>query len=143
MADESSQVDERQWAELMARAEVARGQAHAPYSRFFVGAALLDANGRTFVGCNVENSSYGLSQCAERTAVCTAVSQGSRQFTALVVASEGGVAPCGACRQVLAEFARNVELQVLLVDVTGQRPSVRTDLSKLLPRQFHLDSRDR
>lgn len=139
MAELPAAMDEEIWAELVRQAEAARLQAHAPYSRFLVGAALRDASGRTIVGCNVENSSYGLSQCAERTAVCTGVAQGIRQFTALVVASAGGVAPCGACRQVLAEFTRGIDLPILLVDVTGQRPLVRTTLGELLPMQFHLD----
>ena len=80
--------------------------AYAPYSKFKVGAALLAEDGRIFTGCNVENASYGLTNCAERTAVFKGVSEGATRFTALAVAGgEGEVAmPCGACRQVLAEF---------------------------------------
>ena len=84
----------------------ASAKAYAPYSKFKVGAALLAENGRIFTGCNVENASYGLTNCAERTAVFKGVSEGATRFTALAVAGgEGEVAmPCGACRQVLAEF---------------------------------------
>ena len=132
-------VADESWKELTRRAEEVRLRAHAPYSRFLVGAALLDSNGRLFVGCNVENSSYGLTQCAERTAVCSAVAEGSRQFQALVVASVGGVAPCGACRQVLADFSRDADLPVLLVHVSGQRTPRRAILGDLLPLQFRLE----
>ena len=84
----------------------ASAKAYAPYSKFKVGAALLAEDGRVFTGCNVENASYGLTNCAERTAVFKGVSEGATRFTALAVAGgEGEVAmPCGACRQVLAEF---------------------------------------
>ena len=84
----------------------ASAKAYAPYSKFKVGAALLAEDGRIFTGCNVENASYGLTNCAERTAVFKGVSEGAMRFTALAVAGgEGEVAmPCGACRQVLAEF---------------------------------------
>lgn len=84
----------------------ASAKAYAPYSKFKVGAALLAEDGRIFTGCNVENASYGLTNCAERTAVFKGVSEGATRFTALAVAGgEGEVAmPCGACRQVLAEF---------------------------------------
>ena len=91
---------------LAGRAIEASAKAYAPYSKFKVGAALLAEDGRIFTGCNVENASYGLTNCAERTAVFKGVSEGATRFTALAVAGgEGEVAmPCGACRQVLAEF---------------------------------------
>jgi cytidine deaminase len=93
--------------ELMAEAEEARKTSYSPYSRFAVGAALLTKSGRVVRGTNVENSSFGLACCAERTAVFKAVSEGDREFTAIAVtAGPGhGAAPCGACRQVLHEFA--------------------------------------
>ena len=93
--------------ELFQKALVAAQSAYAPYSRFRVGAALLSDDGTVFLGCNVENRSYGLSICAERTAVTKAVSEGHRSFRALAIAtpdSEVPVGPCGACRQVLSEF---------------------------------------
>ncbi|TMQ48363.1 MAG: cytidine deaminase [Candidatus Eisenbacteria bacterium] len=94
-------------ARLMADAEKARAQAYAPYSKFKVGAALLTRGGRIVHGCNVENASFGLSICAERNAVWKAVSEGERDFVAVAVTAgrAGGASPCGACRQVLHEFA--------------------------------------
>ncbi len=93
--------------ELMAEAERARESSYAPYSRFSVGAAIAGRSGRIYHGCNVENASFGLTCCAERTAVFKAVSEGEKLFTAIAVtAGPGrGAAPCGACRQVLYEFS--------------------------------------
>jgi len=92
-------------AKLVALAIEARDRAYAPYSGYSVGAALLDENGRAFVGVNVENAAYGSTICAERSAICTMVSAGGRKIQALVVATEDGGAPCGACLQVISEFA--------------------------------------
>lgn len=93
-------------AELLEHAERARKHAHAPYSRYAVGAALLGRSGRVYLGCNVENASFGLSICAERTAVFKAVSEGEHDYVAVaVVTPDEGATPCGACRQVLHEFA--------------------------------------
>ncbi|MBQ8859375.1 MAG: cytidine deaminase [Clostridia bacterium] len=105
--------------ELMQAAEAARENAYAPYSRFHVGAALLAKDGRVFLGCNVENVSFGATNCAERTAVFSAVAAGVREFSAIAIT--GGAQdkpadfcpPCGICRQVLAEFGGK-ELRVLL-----------------------------
>ncbi len=92
---------------LIARARACLERAYAPYSRFRVAAAVLDEQGRIYTGVNVENLSYGLSMCAERVAVFTAIAAGSRRISAVAVASSGAdlLSPCGACRQVLAEFA--------------------------------------
>ena len=93
--------------ELFIKAKEAAKLAYAPYSKFRVGAALLGADGKIYTGCNVENRSFGLTVCAERTAVTKAVSQGCRVFTALAIStidSDVPVGPCGACRQVLSEF---------------------------------------
>ncbi len=119
---------------VIAAALAVRGRAFAEYSRFAVGAALLAADGRVYAGCNVENASYGLTICAERAAVFAAVAAGQRQFELLAVASAGGAAPCGACRQVLFEFAP--ELPIVLVD--AERPStvVAANLRELLPGAF-------
>ena len=120
--------------ELMALAVKARAASHSPYSRFAVGAALLTASGQVFLGCNVENASYGLTCCAERTAVFKAVSEGERRFIAIAVtAREGqGAPPCGACRQVMAEFAPD-----LLVYWRDRGGRIRhKSLSALLPDQF-------
>lgn len=109
-----------------------REKAYAPYSRYRVGAAILVADGRIFTGVNVENASYGLTICAERTAVYKAISEGYQQILAVVVATENAGSPCGACRQVLAEFATDVP--VWLVDVTGN--GRETTLYTLLPDHF-------
>lgn len=124
------------WQELIAVALDARRQAYARYSNFLVGAALRATDGTIFRGCNVENASYGLTQCAERTALTSAVAAGSRQFTQLVIAASGAVTPCGACRQVLAEFCR--ELPILLVDADQPQHGTLYQLSALLPGCFEL-----
>jgi cytidine deaminase len=121
-------------AELVRVAVEARRNAYAPYSGFAVGAALLAEDGRIFTGCNVENASYGLTVCAERVALFKAVSEGARRFLALAVAcGEGACAPCGACRQVLYEFAP--DLLVIMADGEG-KSWCRAKLSELLPRGF-------
>jgi len=122
-------------AELLKAAEQAQKMAYAPYSRFAVGAALLAADGTIYTGCNVENASYGLGICAERNALAHAVASGARQFTAVAVVSDNGVTPCGACRQVLAEFAP--EMAVIVADTDGNRRVF--SLSELLPDAFGPD----
>lgn len=121
---------------LIAHACAARQHAHAPYSKFLVGAALLTESGEIIVGSNVENASYGLTICAERVAFGTAVASGYRRFEALAVATVGGHAPCGACRQVASEFCK--ELLVLLVDADHADRVVETTLGELLPGRFVL-----
>jgi len=121
---------------LIAAALAARQRAYAPYSQFQVGAAVRTAAGELFSGCNVENASYGLTICAERVAVSTAVAAGHRDFAALAVATPGGHPPCGACRQFLAEFCD--DLPVLLIDATGAQPVARVTLHALLPGRFAL-----
>jgi len=118
--------------DLITQALQVRQQAHVPYSHFSVGAALQTTSGQVFTGCNVENASYGLTICAERGAVMKAVSEGARDFEAIAVVSENGVTPCGACRQVLAEF--NLELRVIVADLEGNSRAYR--LSELLPQAF-------
>ncbi len=118
---------------LVAAARAARGASYSPYSRFAVGAALLCTDGTVVSGCNVENASYGLTICAERTAVFAAVANGHRSFSAIAVAGppEAVTSPCGACRQVLAEFAP--EMRVLYTVPDG---IVSTTLDALLPNRF-------
>lgn len=122
-----------QQSELVQRAVAAMDWAYAPYSKFPVGAALLAASGRIYDGVNVENAAYPAGVCAERTAVFKAVSEGEREFVAVAVATRGAGAPCGVCRQVLAEFGYN--MAVILADKDG---SVRlmTTLAALLPEAF-------
>lgn len=117
---------------LIANAVAARERAYAPYSQFAVGAALRTRSGRVFTGCNVENISFGLTICAERSAVFAAVAAGERDFDAIVIAadSETPVSPCGACRQVLAEFS--ADLEITSVNLAGEEFS--STLSHLLPR---------
>jgi cytidine deaminase len=119
---------------LMRDAERARANAYAPYSRFPVGAALLTSSGRVIRGSNVENASYGLGVCAERVAMLQAVSEGEREFVAIAVTgpSGRGAPPCGACRQVLHEFAPR--LQVVFRDARGR--VVKRRLDQLLPYAF-------
>ena len=117
---------------LVAVATAVREAAYTPYSHFAVGAALLTPAGAVYRGCNVENASYGLSVCAERNAIFHAVAEGVRQFSAVAVVTENAVTPCGACRQVLAEF--NPEMIVIVADLAGVRRVYR--LSELLPDAF-------
>ena len=119
---------------LLQAAGEARTRAHAPYSKFRVGAAILAENGTVFSGCNIENSSYGLTMCAERVALFKAVSEGSVSFDAiaLVTDTDEPVMPCGACRQALAEF--NPEMTVVSGTIKGK--SVSRRLSELLPEPF-------
>jgi len=120
--------------ELISRAKVAYGQAYVPYSHYPVGAAVLFSSGKIYSGCNVENASYGLTVCAERNAIFQAVAQGERELKAIVIAVPSDVfpSPCGACRQVIREFA--VDCPVLLMNGQGQ---IRwTSLKALLPEAF-------
>jgi len=121
---------------LIDAALAARASAHAPYSKFHVGAAVLTPAGEIFPGCNVENASYGLTICAERAAVCTAIAAGHKKINAVAVVTAGGHSPCGACRQVLSEFGPAME--VLLVDADNPSNVQTTTLAELLPRQFTL-----
>jgi len=118
--------------QLIDQARAARTRAYAPYSKFQVGAALLTRSGRVFTGCNVENLSFGLTICAERAAVCAAVIAGDTDFVAAAVMadSQEPVTPCGACRQVLAEFCD--EMEICSVNLEGSKYLAR--LSELLPR---------
>ena len=125
--------------ELVARAIDAKDKAWAPYSNFHVGAAILCENGDVFTGCNVENSSYGATICAERTAAVKAVSEGRRDFAAIAVVSDEDeyCMPCGICRQFLADFAPT--LRFLLAKSSGEY-KVST-LEELLPGAFRLEKK--
>ena len=119
---------------LLEAAITARLQAYAPYSGFFVGAAVL-ADGQIFSGCNIENASYGLTSCAERTAILKAVSEGVRTIEAIAVVADspGPVSPCGACRQVIAEFAQG-SVPVYAANLSGKRRTWTVE--ELLPGAF-------
>ena len=123
---------------MIAMARRARDFAFAPFSRFKVGAAIRTRDGRIFTGCNVENASFSLTLCAERTAIFKAISEGTREFTQVVIVTDAAklTPPCGACRQVLWEFAP--EAEVILANVRGR--TKRMKMSALLPSPF--DSRD-
>ncbi len=112
----------------------ARRAAYAPYSNFRVGAALLARNGMVFCGCNVENASYGLCVCAERTAICKAVSEGVQEFEAIAIAAVPLASPCGACRQFIVEFGKDIAV----VSINSDDP---TDIKiwssgELIPESF-------
>lgn len=126
--------------ELIKIAFKAMGQAYAPYSNYKVGAALLCEDGTTFDGCNVENNAYGLTNCAERTAVFSAVANGQRKMKAIaIVAGEEAIPfPCGACRQVLAEFC-GPEFQVYVASAAEPTGYIATTLGELLPQSFSLN----
>ena len=128
------------WHTLEARAIAARDNAHAPYSSYRVGAALLTSSGAVFAGCNVENASYGLTLCAERSAIAQMVSAGARDPIAIVVATRGPRAgtPCGMCRQVLAEFALDLPVRLIAIDPAGE--TIDTTLQALLPNAFRAES---
>ncbi len=122
--------------ELISAAQNVRQKAYAPYSNFHVGASVLGANGKVYTGCNVENASYGLTICAERNVLATAIADGETKFELLVVTSPNGVSPCGACRQVIWELCGDIS--ILLVDEKGNTTETRS--SVLLPHQFDKSS---
>ncbi len=117
---------------LIEVAQEARKRAYANYSNFFVGAAVETEDGKIYSGCNIENASFSLTQCAERTALFTAVAAGERHFSHLVVASENGVSPCGACRQVIWELCGDIPITI--VDEQGR--TRLTSSKELLPEAF-------
>lgn len=125
--------------ELIEASVAARKNAYAPFSGFHVGSAVLDDKGRIFPGVNVENSSYGLTICGERSAAVTAVTAGAKSLVAVAVATEGAAAPCGACRQFLYEFEpEGASMAVLLVEATTGEVRETTTLAELLPGGFRL-----
>ena len=121
------------YEELIQKAKQARERAYAPYSKYLVGAALLTKSGEIYTGCNVENASYGLTNCAERTAIFKAVSEGEKEFQAIAIVLDGPVgAPCGACRQVIREFGTEID-----VEMANLEGDVKVEKIKdLLPHSF-------
>ena len=130
-------IDEEMIGSLESAALTVRLKAHAPYSNFQVGSAILTQCGEMFVGCNVENASFSLTICAERVAAGTAIASGKRKWQAIAIASRGAVTPCGACRQFLAEFGNDL-LVVCIDSETGH--VTRHMLSDLLPYSFSKDA---
>ncbi len=120
---------------LIKKAKQVSEKAYAPYSGFKVGAALLTKSGKVFTGCNVENSSYGLSNCAERTAVFKAISEGKMDFSELVIYVDSDIlfTPCGACRQILSEFSSDLKITII-----SNKDRLETTITELLPYKFHL-----
>jgi cytidine deaminase len=119
---------------LVSRARAAKKFSHSPYSRFRVGAAVLTSGGKIYTGCNIENSSYGLTVCAERTALFKAVSEGETSFAAIAIASDEKTAtpPCGACRQVIMDLAGDID--VILTTKSGKYTTLK--VTELLPYPF-------
>ena len=130
-------MKEKEIQKLINRAIVARETSYSPYSHFGVGAALLCDDDTVYEGCNIENASYGLTNCAERTAIFKAVSEGHKRFKALAVVAdtEGPCAPCGACRQVISEFGIP---RIIMANLRGDYTVV--DLEGLLPFRFRADN---
>lgn len=133
MIEKETDMTEQEIQKLIDRAIVAREKTYSPYSHFGVGAALVCEDGSIYEGCNIENASYGLTNCAERTAIFKAVSEGRTKFKALAVVAdtEGPCAPCGACRQVMGEF--NI-LIIIMGNLKGDIEVVSTEA--LLPFSF-------
>lgn len=122
-----------QLSQLIEQAIAVTRMAYVPYSNYRVGAALLASDGTVYTGCNVESASYGMTICAERTALVKAISEGQRSFDLVVVATENGGSPCGACRQLLFEFSR--EMRVVCVNFAGQI-TIDEPLDRMLPYGF-------
>lgn len=123
----------KDYLRLLDFAKDAISDAYAPYSKFFIGAAVLTVDGTIFTGSNVENASYGLSICAERVAIAKAVSNGKREFVAIAVVGNVEVTPCGACRQFIMEFGSDID-----VIYQWHKKIVVKKISELLPDGFHL-----
>ncbi len=121
--------------QLLDKAVEARNKAYTPYSNFKVGASVLTKNNIVFQGCNIENASYGLTNCAERTAIFKAVSEGENEFEAIAIVgdTDGPISPCGACRQVIAEFC-DENTKIILANLKGEY--VETSITELLPGFF-------
>ncbi len=121
--------------QLIKRAQQARAKAYAPYSGYKVGAAILAEDGKIYSGCNVENSSYGLTICAERVALFKAISAGQRRFKAVAIFTDGPATPCGACLQTLAEFSPRMEVYL----ASREGGVKRLNLRDLLPQPFKIE----
>lgn len=132
-------MDNELQSQLIQVAVEARSFAYARYSKFPVGAALLCDDGTVFTGCNVENCVYGLAICAERVAMCKAISEGNRRFKAIAIAASPLAPPCGTCRQFMAEFKNSSPFEVISCDADDLSKLKLWTLEQLLPEVFRLD----
>lgn len=130
-----SKLDERTRSQLVSAALEARKHSYSPYSHFQVGAAILTKDGKIYTGANIENASFGATICAERTAIVKAASEGVRKLRGVAVVTTNAVFPCGICRQVLAEFAENSDMPVIVANTDGQIEN-ETTIGVLLPGDF-------
>lgn len=133
-----AEIDNATKEKLINMAINARKASYSPYSKYPVGAAVLAESGKIYTGCNIENSSFGLTNCAERTAIFKAVSEGERKIKAIAIAAKAST-PCGACRQVMSEFAK-ASMPIILVnmdDGKGTHELVESTLGELLPMSFN------
>jgi cytidine deaminase len=135
LTDSSTEISMCSDEELVELAKAARQSAHAPYSNFDVGAAVLTTDGRVWTGCNIENSTYSLTMCAERVAIFKAVSEGAREIAkiAVVADTENLTPPCGCCRQMIWEFAAD-ETIVIMANLSGE--VLKCEVKELLPKAF-------
>lgn len=134
-------IDEKTRKDLLNKAKKAQRMAYVPYSKFPVGAALLTRSGETYLGCNIENASYGATNCAERTAIFKAISEGEKDFIALAVVGNDPdfTFPCGICRQVIHEFAKDIEI----IFENNQGQILPLTMKDLFPHPFGEDSLDK
>ena len=131
-------MNEQETQQLILTAVKAAVNAYAPYSHYHVGAAIMTEDGRIFPGCNVENASFGLTNCAERTAIFSAVAEGYREFKGVAIAAASAIPyPCGACRQVMNEFCK-ADTPVLIIDCNNTDDYQKITLGELLPHTFTL-----
>ncbi len=130
-------LDQKQIDDLVDRAVAARENAYAPYSKFRVGAAVLTAQGTVYAGCNVENASYGLCLCAERTAICSSVADAQKEIVAVAVAAVPLAMPCGACRQFIHEFGSDIT--VICVDADDPKQRTVKSIESLIPDCFSFE----
>ncbi len=132
-------IEDSEYPQLIEKAREALNNAYCPYSSYKVGAAIQTEGGKIFTGCNIENGSYGASNCAERTAIFKAVSEGEKTFSAMAIFTEEGndpPFPCGICRQVLSEFC-SADMKILVYD--GEKSLYNFTLDELLPYSFKFD----
>ncbi len=134
-----TRIEDSEYPQLIEKAREALSNAYCPFSSYKVGAAVQTAEGKIYTGCNIENSSYGASNCAERTAIFKAVSEGEKTFSAMAIFTEEGndpPFPCGICRQVLSEFC-NADMKILVYD--GEKSLYNFTLDELMPYSFKFD----